>query len=98
MPAVAGADAVIRTHRREQGRPLLTLFGEVTVTRTGYDAQGNVLFDETWNTSYRGEFRFIRVGTKPKPKPKKAAIGPDGGPAPVPAKATPDGAVATSQP
>ena len=26
LPAVAGADAVIRTHRREQERPLLTLF------------------------------------------------------------------------
>ena len=42
-----------------------------SVTRTVYDAAGNVLHDETWNTSYRGEFRIVRVGTKPKPKPKK---------------------------
>ncbi len=83
-----------RTKVEEEGSPARA----TSVTRTVYDAQGNVLFDETWNTSYRGEFRIIRVGTKPKPKPKKAAIGPDGGPAPVPAKATPDGAVATSQP
>ena len=42
-----------------------------SVTRTVYDAAGKVLHDETWNTSYRGEFRIVRVGTKPKPKPKK---------------------------
>jgi vancomycin resistance protein YoaR len=41
-----------------------------TVTRTVYDEQGDVLHDETWNTSYRGEYRIIRVGTKPPPKPK----------------------------
>ena len=41
-----------------------------TVTRTVYDEQGEVIHDETWNTSYRGEFRIIRVGSKPKPKPK----------------------------
>ena len=40
VPAIAGADAIIRTHRREQERPLLTLFGEVTVTRIGYGAPG----------------------------------------------------------
>lgn len=40
VPAVAGADTVIRTQLREQQRPLLTLFGEVTVTRTGYGARG----------------------------------------------------------
>ncbi len=41
-----------------------------TVTRTVYDEQGEVIHDETWNTSYRGEYRIIRVGSKPKPKPK----------------------------
>jgi hypothetical protein len=40
-----------------------------TVTRTVYGADGTVLHDETWNTSYRGEYRIVRVGTKPKPKP-----------------------------
>ena len=44
-----------------------------SVTRTVYGETGGVLRDETWNTSYRGEYRIIRVGTKPKPKPKKPA-------------------------
>ena len=39
-----------------------------SVTRTVYDEKGTVLHDETWNTSYRGEYRIIRYGTKPKPK------------------------------
>ncbi len=42
-----------------------------SVTRTVSDEAGDVLHDETWNTSYRGEYRIIRVGTKPKPEPKK---------------------------
>ena len=44
-----------------------------TVTRTVYGEDGTVLHDETWNTSYRGEYRIVRYGTKPKPKkpPKK---------------------------
>ena len=44
-----------------------------SVTRTVYGEDGTVLHDETWNTSYRGEYRIIRYGTKPKPKepPKK---------------------------
>ena len=40
-----------------------------TVTRKVYTADGGLLHDETWNTSYRGEYRIVRVGTKPKPKP-----------------------------
>ena len=49
-----------------------------TVTRTVYGDDGAVLHDETWNTSYRGEYRIVRVGTKPKPKepPKKKADDP----------------------
>jgi hypothetical protein len=42
-----------------------------SVTRTVYDATGKVLHDETWNTSYRGEYRVMRVGTKPPPPPEK---------------------------
>ena len=41
-----------------------------SVDRTVYAADGSVLHDETWNTSYRGEYRVIRVGTKPEPKPE----------------------------
>ncbi|MDQ3067399.1 MAG: VanW family protein [Actinomycetota bacterium] len=40
-----------------------------SVTRTVYDESGAVLYDETWNTSYRGEYEVIRVGTKPPPEP-----------------------------
>ena len=53
----------------EEGSPARA----TSVTRTVYDEQGNVLHDETWNTSYRGEYRVIRVGTKPKPKPQPKA-------------------------
>jgi vancomycin resistance protein YoaR len=45
----------------------------VTVTRTVYNADGSVLYDEVWRTNYRGEKRVVRVGTKkaePKPPPK----------------------------
>ena len=43
-----------------------------SVTRTVYDAGGTVLREETWNTSYRGEARVVRVGTKqPVAPPKK---------------------------
>ena len=48
-----------------------------SVTRTVYDADGRVLHEETWNTSYRGEYRIIRVGTKPKPKPKPKRAKPE---------------------
>lgn len=41
-----------------------------SVTRTIYDEDGALLRSETWATSYRGETRVIRVGTKPKPKPE----------------------------
>jgi vancomycin resistance protein YoaR len=36
--------------------------------RTVYDAGGKLLFDTTFYSSYRGEMRVIRVGTKPRPK------------------------------
>lgn len=58
--------------------------GRVTsVTRTVYDDAGNVLSAETWNTTYRGEYRIIRVGTKPKPKPAPKK------PKPTPTEPTP---------
>ena len=72
-----------------------------SVTRTVYDAQGNVLRDETWNTSYRGEFRIVRVGTKPppKPKPKPAKDGARADTVPaISPGGRPDGAPTTTQP
>lgn len=44
-----------------------------SVTRTVYGADGKVIREETWNTSYKGEKRIVRVGTKPKSKAKPAA-------------------------
>jgi hypothetical protein len=36
-----------------------------------YGANGKVLHEDTWYSSYRSEPKVVRVGTKPKPKPKK---------------------------
>ncbi len=41
-----------------------------SVTRSIYAATGSLIRTETWNTSYRGETRVVRIGTKPKPKPE----------------------------
>jgi vancomycin resistance protein YoaR len=40
----------------------------IVVRRTVYDADGDVLYAETWTTAYRGEKRVVRVGSKPKPR------------------------------
>jgi vancomycin resistance protein YoaR len=55
-----------KTVVEEEGSPARA----TSVDRTVYGEDGEVIHDETWNTSYRGEYRVIRVGTKPKPKPK----------------------------
>jgi vancomycin resistance protein YoaR len=44
-----------------------------SVHRTVYSPSGKLLHDDVWYSSYRGETRVVRVGTKkppPKPKPK----------------------------
>jgi len=41
-----------------------------SVHRRVYDAHGKLLYDNTWSSSYRGEARVIRVGTKKPPAPK----------------------------
>ncbi len=38
------------------------------VHRLVYSPSGKLLHDDTWYSSYRGETKIIRVGTKPKPK------------------------------
>ena len=48
-----------------------------SVHRVVYDTKGKVLYDSVWYSSYRGEPKLVRVGTKPKPV-NKAAAGPDG--------------------
>ena len=47
-----------------------------SVTRTVYAPDGSVIRDETWTTSYKGETRIVRVGTKvDKPKAVKPPPG-----------------------
>jgi hypothetical protein len=40
------------------------------VRRRVYDADGTLLYDDVWYSSYRGEKKIVLVGTKPKPKPE----------------------------
>jgi hypothetical protein len=43
-----------------------------SATRRIYASDGKLLRAETWNTSYAGEKRLVRIGTKaPEAKPKK---------------------------
>ena len=43
-----------------------------SATRRIYGSDGKLLRAETWNTSYAGEKRLVRIGTKaPEAKPKK---------------------------
>jgi vancomycin resistance protein YoaR len=51
----------------DSGSPSLA----TSVRRKVYDANGKLLYDTTWYSSYRGNYKLIRVGTKPKPKHKK---------------------------
>ncbi len=41
-----------------------------SVRRRVYDAGGTLLHDTTWSSYYRSERAIVRVGSKPKPKPK----------------------------
>jgi vancomycin resistance protein YoaR len=41
-----------------------------TATRKVYSADGELIRSETWTTSYEGEERVVRVGTKVPPKKK----------------------------
>jgi vancomycin resistance protein YoaR len=57
----------------DSGAPSLS----TSVRRRVYTASGALLHDDTWYSSYRGETRVVRVGTKPRAKPKRR-IGPSG--------------------
>jgi vancomycin resistance protein YoaR len=43
-----------------------------TATRKIYSADGDLIRSETWTTSYEGETRVVRVGTKVVAEPKKS--------------------------
>lgn len=49
------------------------------VTRKVYAADGTLLHDETWVTSYRGETRVVRVGTEAEARPKAGKKKPKAG-------------------
>ena len=52
-----------QTALEESGSPSRS----TSVERKVYDANGKLLYDTRFYSSYRGEMRVIRVGTKPKP-------------------------------
>jgi vancomycin resistance protein YoaR len=58
-----------QTSLEESGSPSRS----TSVRRRVYTAEGTLLYDHTWYSSYRAEPRVTRVGTKPKPKPEPPA-------------------------
>jgi vancomycin resistance protein YoaR len=56
-----------QTSVEEDGSPSRS----TSVRRRVYTADGKLLYDHTWYSSYRAEPRVIRVGTKPEPPAKK---------------------------
>jgi uncharacterized protein YabE (DUF348 family) len=54
-----------------------------SATREVYSADGELIHSETWTTSYDGEDRVVRIGTKvttKKAKPAETTPGPDAAP------------------
>ena len=74
---VVGAPRVTRVKdpTMQKGASVVEEYGQparaTSVSRTVYDANGAVLHEDTWYSSYRSEPKVVRVGTKPKPKPKE---------------------------
>jgi len=60
-PALESGEQVVE----ESGEPPRT----TSVHRLVYSASGKLLLDSTFYSSYRGEAKVIRVGTKPAPEP-----------------------------
>ena len=48
-----------------------------SVRRKVYDADGTLLHENVWYSSYRGEKKIVLVGTKPKPPPEPRAEQPE---------------------
>ncbi len=70
-----GAPAVKRTPDPDMwvGEQIVDEGGQpsrrTAVTRRVYAANGKLLYDTTWSSSYRSEPKLVRYGTKPVPKP-----------------------------
>lgn len=81
VPVKKTDDPSLRKGKRvvdEFGSPPL----QTSVERLVYDANGKLLYDNTWRSSYVGEPSLVRVGTKKPPKkpaakPKKPAAKPN---------------------
>ena len=73
---VVGAPTIKRVSdpTLERGQSVVEEYGQparsTSVGRKVYDADGAVLHEDTWYSSYRSEPKVVRVGTKPKPKPQ----------------------------
>ncbi len=59
----------------EKGRTVVEEYGQpsrsTNVTRRVYDRGDTLIAESTWYSAYRGEYRVVRVGTKPPAKPKE---------------------------
>jgi vancomycin resistance protein YoaR len=85
-----------------RGTKLVERFGapprKTSVTRRVYAPDGTLMYDTSWSSYYIGEPTVVRLGTKPRPKPKKPAIPDDGPAAAKKAAATPVTAPAPTVP
>ena len=71
-PAMWKKDPTIAKGRRvvsDPGSPPLS----TSVHRRVYNADGELLYDNVWYSSYRGEKKIVLVGTKPKPEKSKSS-------------------------
>ncbi len=73
--SISGKPPIERTPDPEltKGRRVVDVVGtpprETSVVRRVYNADGELLFENSWRSYYVGEPTKVRVGTKPKPKP-----------------------------
>jgi vancomycin resistance protein YoaR len=67
-PSLLAGERVVE----ETGEPART----TNVRRRVYDAEGKLLYDATFYSSYRAEPTLVRVGTHPRPKPAPKSGGP----------------------
>ena len=80
MPVKVTKDPTLKKGERvvdQAGSPATA----TTVTRKVYDADGKLLYDDRWHSSYVGETQLVRVGTKKAPKKPAADV--PGGDAPT---------------
>jgi vancomycin resistance protein YoaR len=58
-----------------KGRTVVEEYGQpsrsTSATRRVYAGDGKLISESTWYSSYRGEYRVVRVGTKAPAKPKE---------------------------